>query len=372
MKRRTLLNYMPFGAIALMECAQAATKTVASATLPAAAATRSAVAAPSISASQMLQGLLEQYLLPSSTALLHAAQALARSLATPGAVGGTGGPDAAAWARHRPLWVNTMLAWETLAAVAVGPLLLRRTARTIDFWPTRPAQIRLLLQNDPRVIDNVQQLETVGSGARGLPALEWLLWKTNGSGRAQPYAALLAQQIEEESAALLFGYELLANADKQEADAWALYSEWFGQALGGLNQLRIKKMVIDTRGKDSSVWVRGISGQTAACWQAQAQGLQAFLLGSPTAQAAIDVAKPGFPVTGSLNSLLLGRGHITESKTLLANTRTMLRAVQAASPSNAASVRAAQSALAQLSGQANRLASDVLNITMSFTDADGD
>nr|WP_315479323.1 imelysin family protein [uncultured Rhodoferax sp.] len=350
MKRRTLLTYMPFGALALMETAQAATKTIAT----------PQVAAPFISSSQMVLGLLKQHLQPSAASLQQAAQALAQSLShgtTP-------------WAQHRPRWVATMLAWERLAAVAVGPLLERRSARAIDFWPTRPAQIQRLLESGS--VTSVQQLETVGATARGLPALEWLLWKTDGSGHAQAYASVLAQQILAESQALQAGYQTLADTAWEEEDAWALYGEWFGQAVGGLDQLRIKKMVPDTRGKDSAPWVRGLSGQTVAAWLAQAQGLQAFLVGSPAAQAATQAANPGWPVAGSLNSLLLGRGHLRDSLTLQERTATLLRTVQAARPGNAASVRAAQAALAQISAQANGLAGDVLAITMGFTDADGD
>jgi predicted lipoprotein len=349
-KRRTLLTCIPFGAIALMEYAQSATKTIANPT----------VAAPYISSGQMAQGLLTQHLQPGAAALQQAAQALVQSL----------GQGKAPWAQHRPLWVATMLAWERLAAVAVGPLLELRSARAIDFWPTRPAQIQRLLESGN--VTSVQQLETVGATARGLPALEWLLWKTDGSGNARAYASVLAQQVLAESQALQAGYQNLASTEREEEDAWALYGEWFGQAVGGLDQLRIKKMVPDTRGKDSAPWVRGVSGQTAAAWLAQAQGLQAFLVGSPAAQAVTQAATPGWPVAGSLNSLLLGRGHLRHSLTLQARTATMLRTVQVARPGNAASVRAAQVALAQLSAQANALAGDVLAITMGFTDADGD
>ena len=350
MKRRALLKWVPFSALASMDIAQAATKSIAT----------PKVAAPYISSVQMVQGLLTQHLQPGAAALQKAAHALVQSLSQ----------AKAPWTQHRPLWVATMLAWERLAAVAVGPLLERRSARAIDFWPTRPAQIQRLLESGS--ITTVAQLETVGATARGLPALEWLLWKTDGSGYALAYASVLAQQVLAESQALQAGYQTLADTAWEEEDAWALYGEWFGQAVGGLDQLRIKKMVADTRGKDSAPWVRGVSGQTAACWQAQAQGLQAFLVGSHAAQATTQAATPGWPVAGSLNSLLLGRGHLRDSLTLQERTASMLRAVQAARPGNAASVRAAQAALAQVSALANGLAGDVLAITMGFTDADGD
>ena len=343
-----------------MDNAQAATKVIASSALQ--ANQLSAVAPPYISAQQLLMGLLNQYLLPSAAALLQAAKALEASLAEPNT-------PPAQWRQHRALWTHTMLAWERLAAVSVGPLLERRSARTIDFWPTRPAQIQRLLAHGLGDITSVQKLDTVGVSARGLPALEWLLWKTDDRGPAHRYAHLLAQQVTAESQALLSGYQTLAAAEWDEADAWALYGEWFGQAVGGLDQLRIKKMVLETRARDSSPWVRGLSGQTARAWQAQAQGLQAFLVGSPARQAA---ALPGLPVAGSVNSLLLGRGHITDSQALLRQTQATIVLVQAACPANATSVRLAQAALAELSGQMSALATGVLNIALGFTDADGD
>lgn len=319
------------------------------------------VAVPFISATQMLQGLLLRDLIPGAKDMRQAAFALLQSL-TP----------QTAWPQHRPLWTQTMLTWERLAAVAVGPLVERRSARAIDFWPTRPSQIQRLLNTGAAQITTMEQLDTVGATARGLPALEWLFWRTDGSGQTLAYARLLAEQVLAESDALLAGYERLYAADWEESDAWSLYGEWFGQAVGGLDQLRIKRMVPDTRGKDSSPWVRGVSNQTAQSWLAQAQGLQAFLVGSPAAQIEVQASSPGMPVPGSLNSLLLGRGHMKASNELQRLTLAMLRTVPSATPQSAASVRAAQTAVRQLSAHANALAGDVLNISLGFTDADGD
>ena len=265
-----------------------------------------------------------------------------------------------------------MLAWERLAAVSVGPLVERRSARAIDFWPTRPAQIQRLLDDGLLGITTMAQLDTVGATARGLPALEWLLWKTDGREPANTYAYLLAQQVAAESQALLAGYQALVSTPWTEVQARALYGEWFGQAVGGLDQLRIKKMASNSRAKDSSLWVRGLSSQTAAAWWAQAQGLQAFLVGSPTSQAAARAFHADLPVAGTVNGLLLGRGHAPESEALLDSTQAMLRLVQAARPGNAVSVHQAQAVLAQLSAQLGKLAETVLNITLGFTDADGD
>ena len=60
------------------------------------------------------------------------------------------------------------------------------------------------------------------------------------------------------------------------------------------------------------------------------------------------------------------------SRKLQALTQAALRAGALAQPANAASLRTAVQALAQLSQYLSGLADTVLNITMGFTDADGD
>lgn len=362
MKRRTLLNYMPFMALALVEPAQAAPNFIAKkqSALP----LQPAIAAPTISAKQLVEALLQTHFVPNATALLHAANALRDALATHS---GTTN-----WMQHRPLWVTTMLAWEHLVAIAIFPMSERRSARAIDFWPTRPPQIEQHLLDDLPANTPVDKIDSLAASARGLPALEWLLWRTQGEGNIPTYASLLAQHVAYECQAILTGIQALAATRWNEANAWAVYGQWFGQALGGLDQLRIKKMVADSRGKATDPWIRGVSGQTANAWRAQANALEIFLVGSPTSRAATQAATPGYPVPGSLNSLLLGRGHLEHSSMLLRNTGTMQALVQQARPDKTRSVRATQAALKQISAHLNRLAEAELQITLGFTDADGD
>ena len=358
MKRRHLLKYMSFGALAGIGIARAAPKTIATSPAFYDFAGTTAVVGPYLLARQRVLALLQDHYIPTALALQASATALLQSLSQPGT----------RWQAHQPFWISTMLDWERLAAVAVGPLVERRSARTIDFWPTRPAQIERILAAGTESLTTVAQLESIGSTARGLPALEWLLWRRPANTNTQHYAQLLAQQVVNESGTLLEGYRSLAAAPRSEDEAASLYGDWFGQAVGGLDQLRIKKMAPETRGKDSSVWVRGVSGQTAAAWQAQLEGLQVFLLGSPALQAG----HPERPVAGSLQGLLLGNDNLPASRKLQALTQAALRAGALAQPANAASLRTAVQALAQLSQYLSGLADTVLNITMGFTDADGD
>ena len=247
MKRRALLAYMHFGTLALMDIARAAPKSVATQASFDSFAGTSASTGPFLSARQRVLALLQGHYIPVAEALLQSATALHQSLAQP----------ATHWQAQQPLWVQTMLHWERLAAVAVGPLLERRAARSIDFWPTRPAQIQRQLDANVASPLTPEQIESVGSAARGLPALEWMFWRVPANPSSQHYAQLLAQHILNECTILLGGYRALATAQRSEDEAAALYGEWYGQAVGGLDQLRIKKMVPDTRGKEVSLWVRG-------------------------------------------------------------------------------------------------------------------
>lgn len=358
MKRRTLLSYMPFWALAHVEYAQAAPKNIANPSAFERFAGTSASTGPYLSARQRVQALLQSHYIPVAESLLQSAAALQQSLAQP----------VTHWQAQQTLWVATLLHWERLAAVAVGPLLERRSARAIDFWPTRPAQIQRQLDANAASPLTPEQIESVGSAARGLPALEWMFWRLPATPDHQHYARLLSLHVWQECSLLLEGYRALAAAARTEEEAAALYGEWYGQAVGGLDQLRIKKMVPDTRGKEVSLWVRGVSGQTTAAWQAQLQGLQVFLVGAPAAQAA----RPDWPVAGSLQGLLLGNDNPQPSRQLQSLTLAALRSGARARPDNAASLRSARAALAQLSQYLGGLADSVLHISMGFTDADGD
>lgn len=73
----------------------------------------------------------------------------------------------------RQAWREALVAWDRLSTVAVGPLVERRSARSIDFQPARP---ELIEQAIAATAESKLDMELVGSAARGFPALEWLLW----------------------------------------------------------------------------------------------------------------------------------------------------------------------------------------------------
>src|SRR5690606_34565165 len=130
-----------------------------------------------------------------------------------------GGPDPTheALLGAQQAWLATADSWERLEAVSVGPTLERRSARRIDFRPARPRSIRAAINahGKGRTPPSARALERVGAPAKGLPALEWLLWDpavpTHAAGCR--YAIGLAQDVQREA-------DALAEAHAEAATRW--------------------------------------------------------------------------------------------------------------------------------------------------------
>ncbi|WP_288841774.1 imelysin family protein [uncultured Deefgea sp.] len=75
----------------------------------------------------------------------------------------------------RQTWLATSKAWRALDAAPAGPMVLERMGRKIDFRPTRPDDIEVAIQTG----------DVSNAATRGLPAIEYLLW-----GNAQPKVQL--------------------------------------------------------------------------------------------------------------------------------------------------------------------------------------
>ncbi len=134
-----------------------------------------------------------------------------------------------------------MLAWESLSAVAVGPVVARRAQRQIDFAPTRPQLIERAIKAQPQ---GATAFERVGTPAKGLPALEWLLW-TQPAQPASPacsYAVEVALDVEREAVAQQAAFREAAQTDwaaedQQERSTQAM-GEFINQWVGGIERLR--------------------------------------------------------------------------------------------------------------------------------------
>ena len=78
------------------------------------------------------------------------------------------------------------------------------------------------------------------------------------------------------------------------------------------------------------------------------------------------------PVPGSLNSLLLGRGHLKDSANLERLVDGAHAAIARSASAGPGRITTTVQALTQLRTAADSMASEVLGITLGFTDADGD
>jgi hypothetical protein len=163
-----------------------------------------AAAVPFYTAAHFMQGLHRHWMLPRASAFAAEAAALAAAVERACAA-----PGAAALRQARLRWQSTAAAWDTLSAVTTGPLLQRRSLREIDFMPTRPELIARAIRAQP---SDAQAMERIGTPAKGLPALEWLLW-TQPVAAGTPgcrYAVRVAAQIDTEGTALAQAFAVLA------------------------------------------------------------------------------------------------------------------------------------------------------------------
>lgn len=254
----------------------------------------------------------------------------------------------------RTAWLRTMTAWERLNAVAIGPLLQRRSARRIDFTPVRAAAVERAIR------DGATDLALVGGPAKGLPALEWLLWRrpvASGS-NACGYALRVAQDIAAEADALAAAFAQPRSWD--ESSQASAFAEVVNQFVGGVEALRwgqIGKPLQEGRGRHA----RSESKGTAAAWGARWDALRTL--------TAWQAEAPDTPV--SLEMLLRGRGLNPLADRLRAAVESAGKAMAGAAPGKASLPRAVR----ELSALKRRMEGEVapaLDVSIGFSDADGD
>src|SRR5690606_12251456 len=181
-----------------------------------------------------------------------------------------------------------------------------------------------------------RQLERVGAPAKGLPALEWLLWDpavpTHSAGCR--YAIGLAQDVQREAEALAEAHAELATRwlgggdgqgdERIEARAAEAINQW----LGGLEALRWrqlgKPLAMITRGTGESgrvapataavppdpnddAWPRPPSASHRGAWRARWEALRQVAIG-PAPTDGFGPQPSVAPAVISLEALLRGRG----------------------------------------------------------------
>ncbi|RCW72904.1 imelysin family protein [Pseudorhodoferax soli] len=329
------------------------------------------VALPFYAPPDFMQGAWRRWYAPRAQEFVQCAQALVAALSAQCAAPAG---DSAALAAARNAWGEAALALGRLSSVSVGPLLQRRTLRQIDFAPTRPELIRRAIAAAPL---DAAALERIGTPAKGLPALEWLLW-TQPPAPGTPacrYAQLLAENVLAEGQALAQAFTALASAqpgpDDEDADeaAAVAMAELVNQWVGGVERLRWpfmdKPLKSAPKGKPPA-YPRAASGLSREAWAAQWQGLRTLAVAPDDS-----VAQPGQDLV-ALETYMRGRGLNPLADRWAATVRKVDAAVAAARPDAPASVQAASKAVAGLKQLAEAELAPALNIRIGFSDADGD
>lgn len=279
----------------------------------------------------------------------------------------------------RGAWQRSMMAWETLGAVAVGPVIARRTQRQMDFAPTRPALIERAIKTQPQ---GAKAFERVGTPAKGLPALEWLLW-TQPAAPASPacsYAVEVALDIEREAVAVAGAFDTAAGTDWAAEDeqerSTAAMGEFINQWVGGIERLRwahMEKPLRAAQGTRTPEYPRAASGQAAAAWKAEWNALRTLAV-LPESAATPTPGEALVP----LETYLRGRGLNPLADQLLATTQRVDKALQAIAQSGASGkaggerVLQASKELAALKRLAEAEIAPALQVSIGFSDADGD
>lgn len=321
-----------------------------------------------------LQGIYGHWALPraqdfdrDARALVPAVAALCQASAADGKV---------ALQSARTAWQATARAWEQLAAVSVGPVIARRSQRAIDFTPTRPALIEKAVATQPQ---GAKAFERIGTPAKGLPALEWLLWTrpAQPGSPACSYAHEVAQDVARESAALAKAYADAATTDwgaedEQEASTAAI-SEFVNQWVGGIERLRwaqMDKPLRAAQGTRTPDYPRTASGTTLAAWAATWGGLRSVT----TLPASAEIPAAGEALV-PLEMYLRGKGLNPLADKLRQATDKVdasMAQVQKSGLQNKAAIQQTAKDLTALKFLAESEVAPALQVSIGFSDADGD
>jgi len=274
-------------------------------------------------------------------------------------------------AEVRARWRAATTDWERLSAVALGPLVERRSMRLIDFQPLRPAAVRKAITSAPT---DLLGMERVGAPAKGLPALEWLLWTETPAPNtpACRYASLAAREVHSEAQALQKGFAKLAQTPWNEDESMAapdLMAEFINQWMGGLERLRWQQMEKPLRSQGKSArpdFARSASETSLQTWRAQWAALRTLAVhgGGAAPVAGKDIVP--------IELYLRGRGLNDLAQQWLDAVQAADQAMaQLATPDKEAVLQAVK-ALNQVKQQMQDKVAPALQVNIGFSDADGD
>lgn len=325
------------------------------------------MAIPFYNTAHAVQGLYGQWFSPQAKAAQASAQALNQALRAHCTA--PAGSAAATLQTARQAYVQSSRQWSSLSAVALGPLVERRSARLVDFRPMRPALLKKAIQSAPA---DLAAMERIGAPAKGYPALENLLWTqpVEPQTPACAYATLVAEEIGAEMGILGNGFAKLAAQDwSEDGDATTeAMAEFINQWVGGLERLRWADMEKPLRsaGSKPPAWEHLASGSTLEIWRAHWQGLR-------TLAVSVDrkVPQPGVDIV-PIESYLRGRGLNPLADRWLKAVNEADAGMRALTEPTAKAVDAATKPLSRLKRLMEGEVAPALEVNIGFSDADGD
>ena len=312
-----------------------------------------APATPPLTSGAAAQALYAQWFVPQSAQASASAQQLHTQVQQYCA-------GQASLAAARAQFTQASQDWERLSALAMGPQIERRTARMVDFQPLRLPLLKTALRKAPQ---DLAAMETIGAPAKGFPAAEHLLWVDV----AQPhtpachYVGLVAAELAQEMHDL---HQANLAASASTALDFHSTAEFLNQWIGGLERLRWQSMDKPLRsaspGKPAAV-TRAPSQGTLASWQAQWGSLRHLAVGDTRQPDHVSIAR-----------LVEAQGWTRLADELRAAVQQADAAMQAVDRVELARTTPASRALSQLKHLVENDVALALDVTIGFSDADGD
>lgn len=250
--------------------------------------------------------------------------------------------------------------WESLSAMAMGPQIDRRTARMIDFQPMRPALLKSALRKAPK---DLAAMETIGAPAKGFPTAEYMLWTDVAQPRtpACHYLTLVAADFTQELKDLHQANQGATEFTQLDFDS---AGEFINQWIGGVERLRWaameKPLRSATADKPAQV-TRAASAGTVASWKAQWQALNQLAVGNAAHPEQVSIAR-----------LVEVQGWERLANEVRQAAQAVDTAMQGIHQVDLQSITPASKALNQLKHLVENDVAMALDITIGFSDADGD
>lgn len=121
-------------------------------------------------------------------------------------------------------WLLLRADWSVTGAFAFGPVVTQMQAGPLDFWPVREDTVEAQILAAPASID-AAWLDGLGTSAKGMPALEYLLFAELPPDTPRcAYATALADDIARRSEALASGWDDEAMALKTAGEPGSRYA----------------------------------------------------------------------------------------------------------------------------------------------------